>query len=84
MTGLAFTKAFQGCFEFQLQLLIYQPDILTMKFTPANFIGHLWTKSKTRITFHSSQKCISPILVGFFKQSIGILWLLYQVLHAIK
>ena len=55
-----------------------------MKCTPANFIGHLWTKSSMKITFHCSQKCISPIWVGFVKQSIGILWLLYQLLHAIK
>ena len=49
-----------------------------------SFIGHLWTKSSMKITFHRSQKCISPIWVGFVKQSIGILWLLYQLLHAIK
>ena len=55
-----------------------------MKCTLANFIGHLWTKSNMKITFHCSQKCISQIWVGFFTQSIGILWLLYQLLHAIK
>ena len=68
----------------QQQLLILWSDILTMKCTPANFIGHLWAKSSIEITFHRSQKDICPIWVGFFKQSIGILWLLYQVLHVIK
>ena len=68
----------------QQQLLILQPDILTMKYTPANFIGHLWAKISMKITFHSSRKRISPIWVGFFKQSMGILWLLYQVLNVIK
>ena len=37
-----------------------------------------------KIIFCSSQKHICPIWVGFFRQSIGILWLLYQVLHGIK
>ena len=59
-------------------------DIFTMKCTPANFIGCLWTKSSLKITFYRFQKCISPIWVGFFTQSIGILWLLYQLLHGIK
>ena len=59
-------------------------DIFTMKCTPANFIGHLLAKSSMKITFHRSWKCISAIWVGFFKQSMGILWLLYQVLHVIK
>ncbi len=37
-----------------------------------------------KITFHSSPKCVSPIWVGFFKQSMGILWLLHQLLEGIK
>ena len=49
-----------------------------------SFIGNLWTKSSMKITFHRSQKCISAIWVGFFKQSMGILWLLYQVLNVIQ
>ena len=68
----------------QQQLLILWSDILNMKCTPANFIGHLRDKSSIEITFHRSQKDISPIWVGFFKESMGILWLLYQVLHVIK
>ena len=68
----------------QQQVLILWSDILNMKCTPANFIGHLRDKSSIEITFHRSQKDISPIWVGFFKESMGILWLLYQVLHAIK
>ena len=53
----------------QQQLLILWSDILTMKCTPANFIGHLWAKSSIEITFHHSQKDICPIWVGFFKLS---------------
>ena len=37
-----------------------------------------------KITFHSSPKCVSPIWVGFFKQSMGILWLLHQLLNGMK
>ena len=59
----------------QQQLLILWSDILNMKCTPANFIGHLRDKSSIEITFHRSQKDISPIWVGFFTQSMGILWL---------
>ena len=68
----------------QQQLLIIWSDVLTMKCTPAKVIGHLWDKSSIEITFHCSQKDISPFWVGFFTQSMGILWLLYQVLHVIK
>ena len=84
MTSCAFTKACEGFFHAQQQLLIPQPDILTMKYTPANFIGHLLAKSSMKITFFTSQKHICPIWVGFFLQSMGILWLLYQVLNVIK
>ena len=77
-------KLVQVVLHNQQQLLILWSDILTMKCTPANFIGHLWAKSSIEITFHHSQKDICPIWVGFFKQSMGILWLLYQVLHVIK
>ena len=37
-----------------------------------------------KTTFQSSPKCISLIWVGFFKQSMGILWLLHQVLNGMK
>ena len=37
-----------------------------------------------KITFQNSPKCISLIWVGFFKQSMGILWLLHQVLNGMK
>ena len=68
----------------QQQLLILWSDILTMKCTLANFIDHLWAKISMKITFHRSRKDISLIWVGFFQQSIGVLWLSYQVLYAIK
>ena len=68
----------------QQQLLILWSDNITIKCTPANFIGHLLAKRCVTITFHRSQKCISAIWVGFFKQSMGILWLLYQVLNVIQ
>ena len=48
----------QKLFKVKQQLL---SDIFTMKCTPANFIGCLWNKSSLKITFHRSQKCISPI-----------------------
>ena len=37
-----------------------------------------------KITFHGSWRGVSLIWVGFFQQSIGILWLLYQVLNVIQ
>ena len=77
-------KLVKVVFHTQQQLLILWSDILTMKCTPANIIGHLLAKSSMKITFHGSRKDISPLWVGFFLQSIGILWLLYQVLDVIK
>ena len=77
-------KLVKVVFHAQQQLLILWSDILAMKYTPANFIGHLLAKSSMKITFHCSQKCTSAIWVGFFKQSMGIFWLLYQVLNVIQ
>ena len=84
LTSFASQKLVKVVFHAQQQLLILWSDILAMKYTPANFIGHLLAKSSMKITFHRSQKCISAIWVGFFKQSMGILWLLYQVLNVIQ
>ena len=77
MTSVAASKACQG-----------QAAAVVWYFHHEMHTGQLYwlfmDLSSLKITFYRFQKCISPIWVGFFTQSIGILLLLYQLLHGIK
>ena len=84
MTSLAVTKACQGCSSCSAASVNSPAWYFHHKYTQANFIGHSWSKISIKIIFYSSRKHISLIWVGFFKQSMGILWLLYQVFNVIK